>query len=88
MRLYEFEAASFFRQEGIPVPDFEIAESPTAARKAAGKIGGSVVIKAQVLTGGRGLAGGVKTADSPEQAEEIVWEWVAQLTPIYMNGAQ
>nr|MBC8477746.1 acetate--CoA ligase family protein [Dehalococcoidia bacterium] len=71
MKLYEFEAGNLFRQEGIPVPDFIIADSPQAAREAAEKIGRPIVIKAQVLTGGRGLAGGVQTADSPEQAEEI-----------------
>lgn len=71
MRLYEFEAADLLRKEGIPVPDFVVAASPREARRAAGKIGFPVVIKAQVLTGGRGLAGGVQTADSPQQAEEI-----------------
>jgi succinyl-CoA synthetase beta subunit len=71
MRLYEFEAADLLRKEGIPVPDFAVADSAGEARKAAGKIGFPVVIKAQVLTGGRGLAGGVQTADSPQQAEEI-----------------
>lgn len=71
MKLYEFEAANLFRQEGIPVPDFIITDSPQAAREAAEKIGRPIVIKAQVLTGGRGLAGGVQPADSPEQAEEI-----------------
>lgn len=71
MRLYEFEAGNFFRQEGIPVPDFIITDSPQAAREAAENIGRPIVIKAQVLTGGRGLAGGVQPADSPEQAEEI-----------------
>ena len=71
MKLYEFEAGNLFRQEGIPVPDFIIADSPQAAREAAEKIGGPIIIKAQVLTGGRGLAGGVQAADSPEQAEEI-----------------
>ena len=71
MRLYEFEAADLLRKEGIPVPDFVVAASPGEARRAAGKIGFPVVIKAQVLTGGRGLAGGVQTADSPQQAEEI-----------------
>ena len=71
MKLYEFEAANLFRQEGIPVPEFIIADSPQAAREASQKIKPPVVVKAQVLTGGRGLAGGVQTADSPEQAEEI-----------------
>ncbi len=71
MRLYEFEAADLFRHEGIPVPGFAVTDSPLQARKAAEKIGFPVVIKAQVLTGGRGLAGGVQTAASPEQAEAI-----------------
>lgn len=71
MRLYEFEAADLFRQEGIPIPDFAVVDSPAQARQAAEKIGFPVVIKAQVLTGGRGLAGGVQAAESPEQAEAI-----------------
>jgi succinyl-CoA synthetase beta subunit len=70
MKLYEFEAADLFRREGIPVPDFDIARSPTQARKAAEKIGFPVMVKAQVLLGGRGLAGGVKSAESPQQTEE------------------
>jgi len=70
MKLYEFEAGDLFRQEGIPVPDFTVADSPRQAREAAEKIGFPVVVKAQVLTGGRGLAGGVQIAESPEQTEE------------------
>jgi len=70
MKLYEFEAGDLFRQEDIPVPDFTVADNPRQARKAAEKIGFPVVVKAQVLTGGRGLAGGVQTAESPEQTEE------------------
>ena len=70
MKLYEFEAGDLFRQEDIPVPDFTVANSPQQARKAAEKIGFPVVVKAQVLTGGRGLAGGIQTAESPEQTEE------------------
>ncbi|MBU2534868.1 MAG: ATP-grasp domain-containing protein [Chloroflexota bacterium] len=71
MKLYEFEAGDLFRQEGIPVPDFAVVDSPAQARKAAEKIGVPVVVKAQVLIGGRGLAGGVKPAESPQQAEEF-----------------
>jgi len=71
MKLYEFEAGDLFRQEGIPVPDFAVTDSPSQARIAAERIGFPVVLKAQVLTGGRGLAGGVQTAESPQQAEEI-----------------
>ncbi|HET6478305.1 MAG TPA: ATP-grasp domain-containing protein, partial [Dehalococcoidales bacterium] len=71
MKLYEFEAGDLFRQEGIPVPDFIVTDSPARARQATEKIGPPVVVKAQVLMGGRGLAGGVQVAESPEQAEQM-----------------
>ena len=71
MRLYEFEGSDLFRREGIPVPDYAITASPREARQKAEEIGFPVVIKAQVLTGGRGLAGGVQVAESPDQAEKV-----------------
>jgi len=55
--LYEFEGSNLFCQEGIPVPDYALATSPQDARQRAEEIGLPVVVKAQVLTGGRGLAG-------------------------------
>jgi succinyl-CoA synthetase beta subunit len=70
MRLHEYEGAEIFEREGIPVPRRGIAESPEEAIQIAGEIGYPVVIKAQVLVGGRGLAGGVKTASSAEELEE------------------
>jgi succinyl-CoA synthetase beta subunit len=69
MRLYEFEGIELFRREGIPVPDFALASSPREAREKAEAIGLPVVIKAQVLTGGRWLAGGVKTARSLDDVQ-------------------
>ncbi|MBT9163252.1 MAG: Succinate--CoA ligase (GDP-forming) subunit beta [Chloroflexi bacterium] len=71
MRMYEFEGSDLFRREGIPVPDCAVATSPQEARQKAEAIGLPVVIKAQVLVGGRGLAGGVQTAESPDQVEEV-----------------
>ena len=71
MRLYEFEGSDLFRREGIPVPNYAVTSSPREARQKAEEIGLPVVIKAQVLVGGRGLAGGVQVADSPDQAEEV-----------------
>lgn len=71
MRLYEFEANSLFRWDGIRVPEYALVTSPREARQKAEEIGFPVVIKAQVLTGGRGLAGGIKVAESPDQAEEV-----------------
>lgn len=71
MRLYEFEASDLFRREGIPVPDYALAASPHEARQKAQELGLPVVIKAQVLVGGRWLAGGVKPAKSLDQVEEV-----------------
>ena len=71
MRLYEFEGIDLFRREGIPVPDYALAASSQEARQKAQEIGLPVIIKAQVLVGGRWLAGGVQTAESLDQVEEI-----------------
>lgn len=71
MRLYEFEGSDLFRREGIPVPDYVVTASPQQARQKAEEMGLPVVIKAQVLVGGRGLAGGVQVAESLHQAEEV-----------------
>ena len=71
VRLYEFEGSDLFRQEGIPVPNCAIAANPQEARQKAEAMGLPVVIKAQVLVGGRGLAGGVQTAESLDQVVEV-----------------
>jgi len=68
--LYEYQGKELFKRVGIPVSNGRLAETPEGARKAAEEIGGAVVVKAQVLTGGRGKAGGVKLADDPADAEE------------------
>jgi succinyl-CoA synthetase beta subunit len=69
MRLHEYEVLDIFEQAGIPVPRRGLASTVDEALRAAGKIGYPVVLKAQVLVGGRGLAGGIKTAASPEELE-------------------
>jgi succinyl-CoA synthetase beta subunit len=69
MDLYEYQGKELFRRFGIPVSDGRLATSPEGARTAAQELGGQVVVKAQVLTGGRGKAGGIKLADSPDEAE-------------------
>jgi len=70
MKLYEFEGNDLLRREGIPVPDYALTTTPEEAREKAETLGLPVVVKAQVLTGGRWLAGGVQTAHSVEQVEE------------------
>ena len=66
----EYQAKELFAAHGVPVLPGETVETPEAARAAAEKIGGQVVVKAQVKTGGRGKAGGVKLAETPDEAEE------------------
>ena len=70
MKLFEYEGNQIFHSEGIPVPDFELASTPEEAVIKAEKIGFPVIIKAQVLSGGRYLAGGVQTAENSEAAEK------------------
>src|SRR5215813_704429 len=65
MDLYEYQGKQLFKQFGIPVSDGRLATTPDEARAAAEEIGGQVVVKAQVLTGGRGKAGGIKLAEDP-----------------------
>src|SRR5437870_6054526 len=68
--LYEYQGKPLFRRFGIPVSEGRLATTPEEARAAAAELGGQVVVKAQVLTGGRGKAGGVKLAGGPDDAEQ------------------
>ncbi len=70
MDLYEYQARDLFESYGVPVLAGIIADTPAEARAAAEKLGGVVVVKAQVKVGGRGKAGGVKVAKNPDEAEE------------------
>ncbi|MFE9763916.1 ADP-forming succinate--CoA ligase subunit beta [Streptomyces sp. NPDC005808] len=69
MDLYEHQARALFEEHGIVVPRAEVADSPREAREIARRLGGNVVVKAQVKIGGRGKAGGVKVAADPAAAE-------------------
>ncbi|NUS30675.1 MAG: ADP-forming succinate--CoA ligase subunit beta [Streptomyces sp.] len=69
MDLYEHQARGLFQEHGIPVPRAEVTDSPAEAREIARRLGGRAVVKAQVKTGGRGKAGGVKFAADPPAAE-------------------
>ena len=70
MDLYEYQGKQLFARHGIPVSEGRLATTPEEARAASEELGGQVVVKAQVLTGGRGKAGGIKLADAPDEAEE------------------
>ncbi len=69
MDLYEYQGKQLFARFGIPVSDGRVAETPEEAKAAAEELGGPVVVKAQVLTGGRGKAGGIKLAVTPDETE-------------------
>jgi succinyl-CoA synthetase beta subunit len=68
--LYEYQARDLFEKYGVPVLPGIVADTPEEVRAAAEKLGGVVVVKAQVKTGGRGKAGGVKVAKNADEAEE------------------
>jgi succinyl-CoA synthetase beta subunit len=69
--LFEYQARDMFEAHGVPVLQGLIADTPEEVEAAAAKIGGVVVVKAQVKAGGRGKAGGVKVAKSPAEAKEL-----------------
>ncbi|HEY3415052.1 MAG TPA: ADP-forming succinate--CoA ligase subunit beta [Armatimonadota bacterium] len=71
MKLQEYQAKDILREYGVPVPRGTVCETPAEVRAAAESQGGTVVIKAQVLVGGRGKAGGVKVGKSPDEAAEL-----------------
>src|SRR5712691_11455922 len=69
MKIHEYQAKALLREFGVAVPRGEWAETPGGARAVAERLGGRVVVKAQVHAGGRGKAGGIKVADDPAAAE-------------------
>lgn len=71
MKLHEYQSKNIFAKYGVPIPPGRVAATATEARQIAEELGGRVVVKSQVLVGGRGKAGGVKLAKSPEEAEEL-----------------
>jgi len=77
--LFEYQARDMFEAHGVPVLQGLIADTPEEAAEAAAKIGGTVVVKAQVKAGGRGKAGGVKLAHNPEEARAAA-EAILKLT--------
>jgi succinyl-CoA synthetase beta subunit len=69
MKIHEYQAKALLREFGVPVPPGDVARTPADAKAVAARLGGRVVVKAQVHAGGRGKAGGIKVADDPLSAE-------------------
>lgn len=71
MKIHEYQSKNLFAEHGVPIPKGEIATTAAKAERIAKKLGGKVVVKSQVLVGGRGKAGGIKLAKSPEEAGKL-----------------
>ncbi|MEW6033491.1 MAG: ADP-forming succinate--CoA ligase subunit beta [Chloroflexota bacterium] len=71
MKVHEYQAKALMAQSGIPVPRGEVATTPAEAGAITARLGGKAVLKSQVYAGGRGKAGGIRTASSPQEAEQI-----------------
>jgi succinyl-CoA synthetase beta subunit len=82
VNIHEYQAKDIFRKYGIPIPPGEVATTPEAAEAIARKFGTTVVVKAQVHAGGRGKAGGVKLAKTPEEARNVA----AQILKLVIKG--
>jgi succinyl-CoA synthetase beta subunit len=77
MKLHEYQSKQIFARYGIPIPKGRVAATASEAKAIAEELGGRVVIKSQVLVGGRGKAGGVKLAKDPDEAEQLATQILA-----------
>ena len=82
MKLHEYQSKTIFSKYGIPIPKGRVAATAQEAKQIAEELGGRVVIKAQVLVGGRGKAGGVKLAKDPAEAAQLA----AQILGMEIKG--
>jgi succinyl-CoA synthetase beta subunit len=71
MKLHEYQSKQIFAKYGVPIPNGRVAATAAEAKQIAEELGGRVVIKSQVLVGGRGKAGGIRLAKNPEEAEDL-----------------
>ena len=71
MKLHEYQSKRIFAQHGVPIPRGDVATTPEMARQIAARLGTRVVVKSQVLVGGRGKAGGIRLADHPDEVEKV-----------------
>jgi succinyl-CoA synthetase beta subunit len=88
VKIHEYQAKALLAQYGIPVPKGKVASSPAEAREIAADIGGKTVIKAQVYAGGRGKAGGIKTSNSPEEAEKATSQLIGTRLVTHQTGPE
>ncbi len=88
MKIHEYQAKAILGEFGVSVPRGGVALTPAQARQLAEELGGKVVLKAQVHAGGRGRAGGIKTAESPDQAEHLAGEMLGKRLVTHQTSAE
>src|SRR6267143_3691830 len=88
MKIHEYQAKALLAKYGVPVPRGEVAYTPEEAEAAARKIGGSVVVKAQIHAGGRGKGGGVKVAKDAAEAREIAGKILGMTLVTHQTGPE
>src|SRR5690349_22436237 len=88
MKIHEYQAKALLARYGVPVPRGEVAVSVKEATAAASRIGGSVVVKAQIHAGGRGKGGGVKVARNAEEAAEIANKMLGMTLVTHQTGPE
>jgi len=88
VKVHEYQAKTLLAQFGIPVPRGKVASTPAEARGIAAELGCKVVIKAQVYAGGRGKVGGIKLADTPEEAEKAARELIGTRLVTHQTGPE
>jgi succinyl-CoA synthetase beta subunit len=89
MNLHEYQSKALFAEYGIPVPKGQVATTPVEAKNAAAALGGTLwVVKAQVHAGGRGKAGGVKLAKSPEEVEQLAKAMLGKRLVTHQSGPE
>jgi succinyl-CoA synthetase beta subunit len=88
MKIHEYQAKALLARHGVPVPRGEVASTPEEAEAAAKKLGGSVVVKAQIHAGGRGKGGGVKVAQDSDAAREIAGKILGMTLITHQTGPE
>ncbi len=88
MKIHEYQAKSILARHGVPVPAGEVAHTPPEVGEIARRIGGAVVVKAQIHAGGRGKGGGVKLAKSADEAERIAAEMFGMSLVTHQTGPE
>jgi succinyl-CoA synthetase beta subunit len=88
VKIHEFQAKQVLSQFGVPIPHGEVASNPYEAYDIASRLGGTVVVKAQIHAGGRGKGGGVKLASTPAEAEEIAGKMIGMTLVTHQTGPE